>query len=215
MISKNDCVILIHGLGREKSSMHKMYKALNAEGFDAVNWSYNSMNDDILTVANNLAEIVELNSKYHSKINFVTHSMGGIVLRCYLKLNKNESLGKIVMLAPPNQGSAVARFLIDNSFVNSIMGPAGQELKDKDTIERICTIPESNLMVIAGTKSTDILNPTSWVTGSVLEKPNDGTVSVNETKLPNMERFITVDASHTVIMNNETVIEETIKYLKN
>jgi len=35
----SNCVILIHGLGRLKSSMTKLEKEFTAAGFDVVNWS--------------------------------------------------------------------------------------------------------------------------------------------------------------------------------
>ena len=87
-----ECVILIHGLGREKSSMRKVTEALKYCGFDTVNWSYDSLTDDITHIALKLIEVVELNSIYHSKIHFVTHSMGGIILRRAIKLKKISKL---------------------------------------------------------------------------------------------------------------------------
>jgi pimeloyl-ACP methyl ester carboxylesterase len=211
---KKQCVILIHGLGRGKGSMSKLSNALTKEGFDVISWSYDSMNNSITDIAILLTQVIMLNSKYHEKVHFVTHSMGGIVLRRALnKLFEFNNLGKIVMIAPPNNGSAAARIIINNPAFNFIFGPAGQELKNKNYLDEICTVPKCKFMVIAGTKSKDIKNPTSWITGNILEKPNDGTVSVEETKLPGMDSFFQVDDSHTVIMNNKDVIEETIKYL--
>jgi len=95
------------------------------------------------------------------------------------------------------------------------MGPAGQELMDRKHIKKICALPKSGVMVIAGTKSLSINNPNSWLSQSVLKKPHDGTVTVEETKLPDMEKIITVKASHTFIPSNPKVIKESVEFLKN
>ena len=71
------------------------------------------------------------------------------------------------MIAPPNKGSAVADVLINNPLLKGFFGPAGQELKDGEYIDKICAVPESGFMIIAGTKSVDIKNPTSWLTKKI------------------------------------------------
>jgi len=210
---EKECVILIHGLVRSKSSMRKMKHALNSNGFYTINWSYSCITHMIPHIAEDLGRVIEANSKYYSKIHFVTHSMGGIVLRRLLAVQDIEKIGKIVMVAPPNKGSLSATVLINNPLLKAFFGPPGQELKSGKYINRICAIPKSKFMIIAGTKSFDLKNPTSWLTGNILKTPNDGTVSVNETKLPGTDKFLIIHDSHSFIMNNTLVISETVKYL--
>jgi len=65
-----------------------------------------------------------------SKVHFVTHSLGGILLRQYLahhSISKLE-LGRVVMLAPPNHGSLVVDSLRRRAWGRWILGPAGCEL---------------------------------------------------------------------------------------
>ena len=209
-----NCVILIHGLGRLKSSMTKLEKAFTNADFDVVNWSYSSTKLNITDIAHNLYDIFKINAKNHNKVYFVTHSLGGIVVRRMMAIFKINNLDGIVMIAPPNNASAFARWILKYPIIKTIMGPAGQELMGKKHIEKICAVPKSGVMIIAGTKSFSINNPNSWISQSVLEKPHDGTVTIEETKLPDMEKFITVKASHTFIASNSDVIRETVEFLK-
>jgi len=211
----SNCVILIHGLGRLKSSMTKLEKAFINADFDVVNWSYSSTKLNITDIAHKLHDVVKIHSETYNNVFFVTHSLGGIVVRRMMAIFNINNLDGIVMIAPPNNASAFAKWILKYPIIKTIMGPAGQELMGQKHIEKICAVPKSDVMVIAGTKSLSINNPNSWLSQSVLKKPHDGTVSVEETKLPNMEKFITVKASHTFIASNQDAIEEAVEFLKN
>ena len=104
--------------------------ALSRHGYRVINVSYPStrlsieeLADDCLTVL-----LQERASDRTVKIHFVTHSLGGIVLRQYLSENQLENLGRVVMLAPPNRGSELADRLQHNYFYRFFTGPAGQQL---------------------------------------------------------------------------------------
>ena len=211
----SNCVILIHGLGRLRSSMTKLEKAFTNASFDVVNWSYPSTKLNITDVAHKLYDVVKINSENYSNVYFVTHSLGGIVVRRMMKIFNMKNLDGIVMIAPPNNASTFARWILKYPIIKTIMGPAGQELMDQKYIEKICAVPKSGVMVIAGTKCLSVNNPNSWISQTVLKRPHDGTVTVEETKLPNMEKFITVKASHTFIAANPVVIREAVTFLKN
>ena len=209
-----DCIILIHGLDRLKSSMTKLEKAFISADFNVVNWSYSSTKLNITEIAHNLYYVFKINSENHNNVFFVAHSLGGIVVRRMMSVFNIKKLDGFVMIAPPNNASAFARWILKYPIIKTIMGPAGQELMNKKYIEKICAIPESGVMVIAGTRCLSINNPNSWLSQSVLKKPHDGTVTVEETKLLNMEKFITVKDSHTFIPSNPKVIKESVEFLK-
>ncbi len=210
---RRECVILVHGLGRRKSSMRALQDALEGAGFTVVNWDYTSTRQSIEESAKGLYECYALNAKHYARIHFVTHSLGGIVVRCMLKQFIVEKLGRIVMLAPPNQGSAVARLLL-NGPLKWATGPAGQELKSKAELDAICATPTENVLIIAGTKSSDIRNPVSWVSQGTLDKPNDGTVAVAETRLDGVDNLIQIDASHTTLPSHPAAIAATVRFIE-
>ncbi|HOV73781.1 MAG TPA: alpha/beta fold hydrolase [Candidatus Hydrogenedentes bacterium] len=208
-----ECAILIHGLGRRKSSMHPIEDALKLQGFNVVNWDYLSTRQTIEESAQALHECYLLNEKLNARVHFVTHSLGGIVVRSMIKSHDTPKRGRIVMIAPPNQGSAVARMLLDDTPLKWLFGPAGQELMSKGRLDAICAIPRADTLIIAGTKSFDWKNPTSWVSRGRLALPNDGTVSVAETRLPGLDSPLEVYDSHTFITRNPCVVDTVVAYL--
>jgi alpha-beta hydrolase superfamily lysophospholipase len=106
--TRKDCVVLVHGLGRFKTAMRELAAAFAQSGYNVVNWAYPSFLIDITTAADQLHETVRLNADFHGRIHFVTHSLGGIVVRRMLKRSGADKVGAVVMLAPPNRGSALA-----------------------------------------------------------------------------------------------------------
>lgn len=181
--------------------------------YRVVNWSYQSTQKDLTSIAENLYAVYSLHSMDTNNIHFVTHSMGGLVIRRLLRLHKLPKLGRIVMIAPPNNGSESARRFFHHKFINFIFGPAAQELSDGEYINSMCETPEKGVMVIAGSRSVDIKNPLSLLTQTFLAKPNDGTVTVEETKLGVMDKFISIDDSHTFIASNPLVINEALNFI--
>jgi triacylglycerol lipase len=129
----------------------------------------------------------------------VTHSLGGIIVR-----HMRDALPwrGLVMLAPPNRGSRLALALRELPLYRWLYGPAGQDVTRPDQ----WPLPPTPFAVVAGTRSASLSNPVSWVTKSARffppDSPNDGTISVDETKLDGMSEHALVDASHTFIMNH-------------
>lgn len=210
---KSNCVILIHGLGRTKSSMKKLEKKLKRNNYKVINWSYSSLTKDLTELAFELYTKHEIAKISHDKIFFVTHSLGGIIVRRMMSIFNINKLDGMVMIAPPNNASSIAKYFLKNKLIKTVVGPSCYELGDSDYLQKTCSIPKDNTMVIAGTKSLSIINPNSWISQSILEKPHDGTISVKETKLPHMDKFFSVKASHTNIMKNHIVIKESINFL--
>jgi pimeloyl-ACP methyl ester carboxylesterase len=204
-------VILLHGLGRMRSSMQDIELAFRTHGYDTVNFPYPSLSTDITTAAHRLYEVVQMNADVASRVHFVTHSLGGIVVRRMLRLHGDERVGAIVMIAPPNNGAAMARFV--TNLVN-VLGPAGRELTDQDGLDSTCAVPSRDACVIAGTDGNDWRNPAAWLgSGLVLERPHDGTVSVEETRLPNATLF-QVEACHTWIASHPETIRLAVDFVQ-
>ena len=111
---KNDVVVLVHGLGGSRLDMWPLGRRLKRLGFKVRNWSYRSFGQRIETHAGRLAdELIAIDADMSSgKIHLVTHSMGGIIARTMFANHSIDNLGRVVMLAPPHQGSHVARKLV-------------------------------------------------------------------------------------------------------
>ncbi len=202
-------VVLLHGLARGHGSMARMRKALAASGFETLSRTYPSRRHSVSYLASQMADWIVENAG-HRRICAVTHSMGGVLVR-HLH-DARIRWDRIVMLAPPNRGSKLAAGLVRNPIFRWYYGPAGLELADGSSWPP----PPAPFGVIAGTRSFAMTNPTSWTVGRRFSPTtkNDGTVSVEETKLEGMTDFAEVDATHTWIMNDAKVIRFVVSYLK-
>jgi len=209
-IHASECVILLHGLARSSDSMKEMESSLSSEGYSVVNHDYASRKNNIQVLAAEEIPAALSKCKPDEKINFITHSLGGIVLRQYLSTNSIENLGRTVMLGPPNKGSQVADKLKNVPGYKLINGPAGMQLgTDLESVPFSLGRAEFEVGIIAGTRSINLILST------MLPNPDDGKVSVENTKLEGMADHITIPVSHPFIMKDVKAINQAMFFLKN
>lgn len=203
-------MVLLHGLARTHRSLSGLAKAIEAAGHRTWSATYPSRRLGIDALAEQVAAQIRREAPADEYLA-VTHSLGGIIVRHMRDLLPWRGL---VMLAPPNRGSRLAHALKDQPIYRWIYGPAGQEVCHWEAWPP----PPSPFAVIAGTRSTSLANPVSWVTKSAKffppDTPNDGTISVEETKLEGMCAHVTVDASHTFIMNHPEARARVLGFLE-
>ncbi len=206
-----DCVVLLHGLARTAASMDAMQQALADAGFETANIDYPSRHHTVEELA--VMAVPEGIEACRAKpgvgrIHFVTHSLGGILVRQFLADNELEDLGRVVMLAPPNQGSNAVDELNHLPGFDWLNGPAGRQLGKGEASVPLRLGPANfELGVIAGSRTIDP------ITSAVLDNPDDGRVSVVDTRLEGMRDFIVVEHSHAFIMRMREPIELTIRFL--
>ena len=210
-ISRGDYVVLLHGLGRTPLSMKRLQWTLERENYRVVNVAYPSTRVSIQDAADRwLGEILsERTTDRTVKIHFVTHSLGGIVLRQYLSNHRIENLGRVVMLAPPNQGSELAERLRNNFLYRFATGPSGQQLgTSAGSVPKQLGPADFKLGVIAGDRS---LNPlfSAWIPGA-----DDGKVSVRSTEISGMQDFLVVHHSHTWMAWSANVSSAVAQFLR-
>lgn len=207
--SSNPCVVLLHGLARSPASMAPLAKSLEVEGYQVVNYGYESTQYSVAELAVTSVEAALEQCEGDGPANFVTHSMGGILLRHYALEKGPDRIGRAVMLGPPNQGSEVVDKLGGLWLFSAVNGPAGKELGTAaDSVPNALGPVEFELGVIAGTSS---FNPlfSSW-----LPEADDGKVSVASAKVDGMSAFRTVPHTHTFMMRADIVLAESATFLR-
>lgn len=206
-----ECVVVLHGMGRTHQSMGKIQDQLGLEGYQVVNESYASTSASIQSLAESAVggSVRKCQALQASKIHFVTHSLGGILVRVYLQENNSKDLGKIVMLAPPNKGSEIAEILKEYSAYKMAMGPAGQALgTTQESLPNQLDPIAGDIGIIAGNATSD-----PWFS-PFIPGEDDGKVSVESAKLDEMKDFIVMDSGHTFIMRNDIVIAQIVHFLQ-
>jgi pimeloyl-ACP methyl ester carboxylesterase len=191
--------------------MEELEQHLVGHGYNVINVDYPSTEHTIEYLASViLHDILKLvREQSQSPIHFVTHSMGGIIVRYYLKHHNMHNLGRVVMVSPPNQGSELVDLLKDQAVLERIYGPAAAQLslEEGSLVQKLGPV-DFELGIIAGSKS---FNP---LYSALLPGPDDGVVTVESMKLEGMNDFIVLPLSHGFILKNENTIAQVIHFLE-
>jgi len=215
---RDEVVVLLHGIGEPKWNMFGLEISLRKAGYRVANYQYPSLRKDLRNLARFIHQRLKADKIWekHGTIHFVTHSMGGLVVRQYLAMYQSDiksgKLGQVVMLAPPNGGSEVADHFKHYLPYKWIMGPAGQELATTSIWQKQQAAIDIyyNLGIIAG--RIGWLYPIGQY---MLRGPHDGRVTVEKTKLLGMKDHIVMVAAHSMISWQINVHRQVIFFLQN
>ena len=202
-------VILLHGLGRTFRSMVYLEKRLAKSGYTPCNISYPSLKYSVEELALDfvLPDIRACASE-NTPLHFITHSMGGIIVRYLASSNVKINIGRVVMLAPPNGGSEFSDIFKKNTFLNNLASPAAKELSTlPNRLPRSLGPASFELGIIAGDRKD---NP---LASKIIVGKSDGRVSIENTKLTGMADFLLLPVTHSFMMKNERVANEAIHFL--
>jgi triacylglycerol lipase len=204
-------VILLHGLCRTNRSMRPMADALRAAGYTVHNIDYPSRTAPIadLAVLAIVPAVAACRAAGATRIHFVTHSLGGILVRQYLATHELPTLGRVVMLGPPNQGSEVVDRLGAWRLFGAINGPAGRQLGTAaNSVPNRLGPVTYPVGVIAGRRSIN------WINSRFLPGPDDGKVTVARTKVDGMADHVVLACSHPLLPRDRVAIRDTLRFLE-
>ncbi len=208
---KGEVVFLLHGILRRAGAMRPIEDSLRKKGYRVVNFGYRSRSESIGDIADSLADRVKrlMEEEPVTGISFVTHSMGSIVVRYCLAHYREIPVKRFIMIAPPNRGSIMASYLKRWLPYRLILGRAVEELaRSSESLVSRLPEPRGEFGVIAGgTGASTGMNP--FIPGD-----DDGTVSVEETRLSGMTDFIQVRGQHSTLLFQRRVIANVFSFLE-
>lgn len=204
-------VVLLHGLGRSPFAMKPLAWQLERAGLRALNVGYTAARRPLAETITHIVERLDAELAHvKGPVHFVTHSLGGILVRAYLAARPRAG-ARIVQLAPPNQGARIAEALRSVAIARGILGQTlhdlGIEAEGAPRL-RLPRLEGVDVGVIAGGRG----GPRGF--GPWLPEDNDMVVCVRETWLPEACDWILVPRLHTFIMNAKDVHENVLTFLR-
>ena len=190
-------VVLLHGLGRTRRALHRLDAALRDAGLTTARLDYPSTRCSIEEHAATIADLLD-HIPTPDRLAFVSHSLGNLIVRRLLAYDRpwRNAIGRIVMIAPPNQGASLAASLDKGGVLRAVLGPSFGQIADGFAVT--LPVPRVPVAIFAG--------DAAGVTG-------DGLLTVPETHLPGAAQHDVVPAIHTFVMNHPDVIEGTVSFL--
>lgn len=202
-------VVFLHGLWRSFRAMAPLERALGDDGFSTLNIPYPSTRLPVDSLARHITR--EVRSRLDGReVSFITHSLGGIVLRKLMGGQVPWSWGRCLMLAPPNGGSEIVDWFGRHPALGAFLGPAGRSLGTHGLPSRLPELPEQvEIAIIMGNR------PKIPFFRSLLDPSNDGIVSVDRGRLPGITRFAEIGSDHTFMQMHPEAIRLARAFLKN
>lgn len=210
MENNKPLTVLLHGLGKDRQIMEQLERQLTAESFDVYNLSYPSKQYPIAELAQHVAD--RINKGFAGRdVNFVTHSLGSIVVRYIDKHKLIPHIRRVVMLAPPNNGTPVINVLRHFRWFRDYWGPASSELAsdEQGIYHDLGEDVDFECGIIAGNKSVD-----PWFSWTLLKGADDGKVTVESTKIAGMKDHTVIPVAHPHLPQHPDVIKQTIHFLQ-
>lgn len=198
--------ILVHGLWQSGLELFVIRRRLQADGsLRALFFSYPTV---VGTMSNHVRRLIDCARAHKAEqLHFVGHSLGGLVVLRALEVTDDLPPGRAVLLGSPLQGSRTAQSLARLPFGRTLLGGAlTQECIDWSPRE---WSGRREVGVIAGSMGFGV--------GRLLanlEEAHDGTVMVEETRLPGAKDHLVVAASHTGLLLSAQVAEQTKHFLE-
>ena len=207
-------VILLRGLNRSARSLRRLKAALVAAGFGADTWSYPSRRDSIQDLVGRFRQFLQASGEQRT-VHIVTHLLGGLLARGALVAPVPVRVGRIVMIAPPNQGVVLGDLVLKIPGLVLAYGKPLHDLSGSNGYLRTLPTPDAEIGVIAGTRPFRLFAPTSYV--STLRRRrvvHDGAVALDQARLPGMRDFIILARSHSFICDDGHVGYAVVNFLR-
>lgn len=204
-----EVVVMLHGLARSNVAMWALNIRLKRAGYRVQPVGYRSLRNTPEEIMQDISTQIDRCCKAGiSKVHFVGHSLGGLLIRKYLQDNRVENLGRVVLIGTPNQGTAVADYFRDKWWAK-VAGPTAMALgTDDNSFPSSLDDPYYPVGVIAGVIEHEMHE-------HILPGKDDGLVTIESTKLEGMSDFVLIESGHAMMRYKDEVAAQAISFLKN
>lgn len=194
-------VVLLHGLWMPGASMHWLASQLRAQGFDPRIFSYHSISDGPDQASSRLAELLLA----EGEADIVAHSLGGLIALQALREHPDLPVGRVVCLGSPLAGSGAAAGMARWAPAAGLLGRSAALLREglgswegRASVGAIAgRVPHGLGALFAG-----------------FADDHDGTVAVDETRLPGLADHAVIDASHTGLLFSADAARQAATFLR-
>lgn len=184
------------GIAMPWFTMSVLEGRLEDDGFAVWNSPINTTDRSVAAAALEIDRAVtDCRARDAAPIHFVSHSMGALLVRAYFQDREQDGFGRVVMLGPPNQGSALVDRLSQQFWFRWFYGPAGLQMRTGE-------------QGISGR-----LKPISLEVG-VIAALKDTRVTLEETRLDEMADHVIVDVNHTGLPYSREAYEHVRAFLR-
>jgi pimeloyl-ACP methyl ester carboxylesterase len=199
-----ELVVLVHGIWMPGLELWLLQRRLQNQGWPCVRFSYRSVMGTREANLRHLRQFVA--AQPAQTIHFVAHSLGGLLLRWLFHTAPPANAGRLVTLGTPHLGSAAARqlqqrgwtWMLGNSLELGLLGDAPP------------WPAQYPLGSLAATRPIGV----GPLLGLHLERPHDGVVQLEETKLPGASDWLSLRHSHTGLLFSAEVARQTAHFLR-
>jgi pimeloyl-ACP methyl ester carboxylesterase len=204
-MNQPETVVIVHGLWVHGVVMTVLARRIASGGFRVANYSYPSVR---LTLSENSERLARFCLLLGSgTLHFVGHSLGAILVARLLMDTPRFATGRAVLLAPPFNDTYAGRRLASVAAGRAAIGRSvGEWLAG----ERSCSLAQHDVGVIAGRVGVGL----GRVIAPGLPAPNDGTITVEETRAPGIRDHLILPVSHSAMVFSREVAREVCAFLR-
>lgn len=196
-------VVLVHGLWYGRLGLSLLRRRLGRGGFECHSFSYPTLRRTLAGNARALFEFARLLDG--EQLDFVGHSLGGLVILRMFDEFGGLPPGRVVLLGSPVRGSAVAGEAVDRPVIRSLVGRARSALEYGFD----AAPPGRETGVIIGTGHLGV----GRLIGN-LQQPSDGVVAVDECRLDGATDELIVSVTHTGLVTSSRVADAVGRFLE-